>query len=79
MTGQTKVPHMPIDNYMNLENSIIEAVTTAVREIRQESCIEKQVKSLMKIYDAIVVKDNEISTESSLKTTRKRKRSISHE
>ena len=71
---------MPIDNRtMNLEKSIIEAVTTAVREIRQESCIEIQVKSLMKIYDAIVVKDNEISTESSLKTTRKRKRPISHE
>ena len=64
---------------MNLEKSISEAVTTAVREIRQESCIEKQVKSLMKIYDAIVVKDNEISTESSLKTTKKRKRSISYE
>jgi len=64
---------------MNLEKSIIEAVTTAVREIRQESCIEKQVKSLMKIYDAIIVKDKEISTKSSLKTTRKRKRSISHE
>ena len=29
---------------MNLEKSISEAVTTAVREIRQESCIEKQVK-----------------------------------
>jgi len=71
---------MPTDNCpMDLEKSIIEAVTTAVREIRQESCIEKQVKSLMKIYDAIVVKNNEISTESSLKTTRKRKRSISHE
>jgi hypothetical protein len=64
---------------MNLEESIIKAVTTAVKEIRQESCIKKQVKSLMKIYDAIVVKDNETSTESSLKTTRKRKRSISHE
>ncbi len=64
---------------MNLEKSIIEAVTTAVKEIRQEPCIEKQVKSLMKIYDAIVVKNNEMSTESSLKTTRKRKRSISHE
>jgi len=59
---------------MNLEKSIIQAVTTAVKEIRQESCIEKQVKSLMKIYDAIVVKDNETSTESSLKTTRKRKK-----
>ncbi len=71
---------MPIDNRpMNLEKSIIEAVTTAVKEIRQESCIEKQVKSLMKIYDAIIVKDNEISTKNSLKTTRKRKRSISHE
>jgi len=33
----------------------------------------------MKIYDAIVVKDNETSTEGSLKTTRKRKKSISHE
>ena len=33
---------------MNLEKSIIQAVTTAVKEIRQESCIEKQVKSLMK-------------------------------
>ncbi len=64
---------------MNLEKSISEAVTTAVREIRQESCIEKQVKSLMKIYDAIVVKDNEIGTEGSLKTTRKRKRPINHE
>ena len=64
---------------MNLEKSIIEAVTTAVKEIRQESCIEKQVKSLMKVYDAIVVQNNETSTESSLKTTRKRKRSISHE
>ena len=64
---------------MNLEESIIEAVTTAVKEIRQESCIKKQVKSLMKIYDAIVVKDHETSTESSLKTTRKRKRPISHE
>ena len=64
---------------MNLEKSIIQAVTTAVKEIRQESCIEKQVKSLMKVYDAIVVQNNEISTESSLKTTRKRKRSISHE
>lgn len=64
---------------MNLEKSIIEAVTTAVREIRQGSCIEKQVKSLMKIYDAIVIQNNEINTESSLKTTRKRKRSISHE
>ncbi len=64
---------------MNLEKSIIEAVTTAVREIRQESCIEKQVKSLMKVYDAIVAQNNEISTESSLKTTRKRKRPISHE
>ena len=64
---------------MNLEKSIIQAVTTAVKEIRQESCIEKQVESLMKIYDTIVVKDNETSTESSLKTTRKRKRSISHE
>ena len=64
---------------MNLEKPIIEAVTIAVKEIRQESCIEKQVKSLMKIYDAIVVKDNEINTEISLKTTRKRKRSISHE
>jgi hypothetical protein len=64
---------------MNLEKSIIEAVTTAVKEIRQESCIEKRVKSLMKIYDAIVVKDDEISTKNSLKTTRKRKRSISHE
>ncbi len=71
---------MPIDNRpMNLEKSIIEAVTTAVKEIRQESCIEKQVQSLMKIYDAIVVKDNEISTKSSLRATRKRKRSISHE
>ena len=64
---------------MNLEKSISEALTTAVREIRQESCIEKQVKSLMKVYDAIVVQNNGISTESSLKTTRKRKRSISHE
>ena len=64
---------------MNLEKSISEAVTTAVREIRQESCIEKQVKSLMKVYDAIVVQNNEISTESSLKNTRKRKRSISYE
>ena len=64
---------------MNLEKSIIQAVTTAVKEIRQESCVEKQVESLMKTYDAIVVKDNETSTESSLKTTRKRKRSISHE
>ena len=64
---------------MNLEKSIIEAVTTAVKEIRQESCVEKQVKSLMKIYDAIVAKNNEISTESSLKTTKKRKRSISYE
>ena len=59
---------------MNLEKSIIEAVTTAVKEIRQESCIEKQVISLMKTYDAIVVKDNETSTEGSLKTTRKRKK-----
>ena len=72
------VPHILIDK-MNLEKSIIQAVTTAVKEIRQESCIEKQVKSLMKIYDAIVVQNNEISTESSLKTTRKRKRLISHE
>ena len=59
---------------MNLEKSISEAVTTAVREIRQESCIEKQVKSLMKIYDAIVVKDNETSIESSLKNYQEKKK-----
>ena len=59
---------------MNLEKSISEAVTTAVREIRQESCIKKQVKSLMKIYDAIVVKDNETSIESSLKNYQEKKK-----
>ena len=52
----------------------MEAVTTAVKEIRQESCIEKQVKSLMKIYDAIVVKDNETSIESSLKNYQEKKK-----
>jgi hypothetical protein len=38
---------------MNLEKSVIETVKTVVQEIRQNTCAEKQAKSLMKIYDAI--------------------------
>ncbi len=64
---------------MYLEQSIIRAVTVAVKEIRQESCIEKQAKSLMKIYDAIVIKKDEVKSNNSIKATRKRKRSITHE
>ncbi len=64
---------------MSLEQSIIEAVTVAVKEIRQESCTEKQVKSLMKIYDAIIISDSNLSIKNSSKVTRKRKRSATHE
>ncbi len=64
---------------MDLEQSIIKAVTVAVKEIRQESCIEKQAKSLMKIYDAIVIKKDERNINNGVKATRKRKRSITHE
>ena len=35
---------------MNLEKSAIETVVTAIIEIRQNTCAEKQVKNLMKNY-----------------------------
>ena len=56
---------------MNLEKSVIETVKTVVQEIRQNTCAEKQAKSLMKIYDAITtLNDPYIKSDS-----RKRKRS----
>jgi hypothetical protein len=61
---------------MNLEQSIVESITIAAKEIRRETCIEKQATSLMKIYDAIVINENSLNIKDNLKASRKRKRSI---
>ena len=61
---------------MNLEKSAIETVVTAIIEIRQNTCAKKQVKNLMKNYDAIITVDNNPCPRFSQENPRKRKRPI---
>jgi len=61
---------------MNLEKSAIETVVTAIIEIRQNTCAEKQIKHLMKNYDANITVDNNPCPRFSQENARKRKRPI---